>query len=127
MPLLSTGDIIEVDLDFEEDNSNIVPSNMSLNILYEDKYLLIIDKPPKMAIHPSIRHFDDSLSNGVKYYFDSINLHRKIRIVNRLDRDTSGIVIFAKNEYVQENLITQMKMDVFKKEYIGILERNIRE
>ena len=48
-------------------------------------------------------HFDNSLSNGVKFYFDQIGLKKKIRIVNRLDKDTSGIVIFAKNEYVQES------------------------
>lgn len=116
-------DILEIDLDFVEDNSNIVSTKMDLDILYEDKYMLIINKPAGIAIHPSIRHFDTTVSNGVKCYFDSINLHRKIRIVNRLDKDTSGIVIFAKNEYIQESLISQMKNDIFKKEYIAILER----
>ena len=68
-----------------------------------------------MPIHPSMEHYTDSLSNGVKTYFDSIHLHKKIRPVNRLDKDTSGIVVFAKNEYAQEN---------FKpicKEYIAII------
>ena len=97
---------------------------MNLDILHEDKYMLIVNKPPFTAIHPSILHFDDTLSNGVKYYFDNIALNRKIRIVNRLDRDTSGIVIFAKNEYIQESLICQMKEHIFKKEYIAIVERN---
>ena len=96
---------------------------MNLNILYEDKYMLIINKEPNIPVHPSMEHFEDSLSNGVKYYFDTINLHRKIRIVNRLDKDTSGIVIFAKCEYVQEALINQMKNNLFKKEYLGILNR----
>lgn len=59
---------------------------------------------------------------GVKYYFETINLKRKIRPVNRLDKDTSGIVIFAKNEYVQESLIRQMKSNDFKKEYIAFLD-----
>ena len=96
---------------------------MDLSLLYEDNYMLIINKPAGIAIHPSIRHFDTSLSNGIKNYFDSINLHRKIRIVNRLDKDTSGIVIFGKNEYIQECLISQMKNNIFKKEYLAILER----
>lgn len=65
-------------------------------------------------------HYEDSLSNGVKWYFDSVNLHKKIRPVNRLDKDTSGVVIFAKNEYVQECLIKQMKTNTFIKEYIAI-------
>lgn len=119
---LHIGDIVEIELGFDEESENIVPNKMSLDILYEDKYLLILNKPAKLAVHPSIRHFDDTLSNGVKYYFESISLKRKIRIVNRLDKDTSGIVIFAKNEYVQETLISQMKNNVFRKEYVAILD-----
>lgn len=119
---IELNDIIEVDLSFIEDNSNIVSTKMNLDSLYEDKYILVLNKPAGICIHPSILHYDTSLSNGVKYYFDSINLHRKIRIVNRLDKDTSGIVIFAKNEYIQECLAYQMKTKTFKKEYIGILE-----
>ena len=95
---------------------------MDLSILYEDEYLLIIDKPAGIPVHPSIIHFEDSLSNGVKYYFDTINLHKKIRPVNRLDRNTSGIVIFAKNEYIHDMLSKQMQNKQFKKEYIAICE-----
>ena len=116
------GDNITINIDFEEDNSNIVPTKMDLSILYEDEYLLIIDKPAGIPVHPSIIHFEDSLSNGVKYYFDTINLHKKIRPVNRLDRNTSGIVIFAKNEYIHDMLSKQMQNKQFKKEYIAICE-----
>ena len=116
------GDIITINIDFEEDNSNIVPTKMVLSVLYEDEYLLIIDKPAGIPVHPSIIHFEDSLSNGVKYYFDTINLHKKIRPVNRLDRNTSGIVIFAKNEYIHDMLSKQMQNKQFKKEYIAICE-----
>lgn len=115
-------DIVSVNLDFEETSDNIVPTKIDLNILYEDDGLLIIDKPPFMPVHPSMDHYEDSLSNGVKYYFNSINLKRKIRPVNRLDKNTSGIVIFAKNEYVQECLVKQMKANIFEKEYIALLE-----
>ena len=114
------GDTVSVLIDFEEDNSNIVASNIPLNIIYEDDYLLVLNKPANIAIHPSILHFDNSLSNGVKFYFDKLGLKKKIRIVNRLDRNTSGIVILAKNEYIQECLIKQMKTNEFKKEYLAI-------
>lgn len=117
---LTVGDTVSVLIDFEEDNSNIVASNIPLNIIYEDDYLLVLNKPANIAIHPSILHFDNSLSNGVKFYFDKLGLKKKIRIVNRLDRNTSGIVIFAKNEYIQECLIKQMKTNEFKKEYLAI-------
>ncbi len=125
---LKIGDFISIVLDFEEEYDNIVPLESNLNIIYEDNYLLVVNKPSNMPVHPSCNHFEDSLSNIVKYYFDCIGLKRKIRIVNRLDKDTSGIVIFAKNEYIQEALIQQMKNNTFKKEYLailnGILEKN---
>ena len=114
-------DTISVNLNFEEICNNIVPTQMDLKILYEDDALLIINKPPFIPVHPSMDHFEDSLSNGVKYYFDTINLKRKIRPVNRLDKNTSGIVVFAKNQYIQECLIKQMKTNTFQKEYIAII------
>lgn len=123
--LVNLGDEITIDFNYEENNSNIVPTQIKLNIIYEDEWLLIINKPAGIAIHPSCNHFETSLSNGVRFYFDSINLKKKIRVVNRLDKDTSGIVIFAKNEYIQECLIKQMKNNIFKKEYLGIVEGNL--
>lgn len=115
-------DIILVDLDFEEKSDNIIPTEMDLDIIFEDEALLVINKPAGITIHPSQNHYTDSLSNGVKFYYNTLNLKRKIRPVNRLDKDTSGIVIFAKNEYIQEALIKQMKEKVLKKEYIAFIE-----
>ena len=114
----NVGDVIQIDLSYEEDNSNIKPTKIDLNIIFEDDSFLVLNKPKGLAVHPSILHFEDTLSNGVKYYFDKINLHKKIRPVNRLDLDTSGLIVFAKNEYVQECLIKQMSNNTFKKEYV---------
>ena len=119
---VTTGDIILLDFNYEEDNSNIIPSKMNLDILYEDEWLLVVNKPAGIPIHPSRLHYYDSLSNGVKYYFDTINLKKKIRPVNRLDLNTSGLVIFAKCEYIQEEFSKQMANDIFKKEYLCIIE-----
>ena len=120
--LIQPNDIIQVYIDFEEDNSNIIATDMKLDILYEDDAYLIVNKPSGVPVHPSMEHYQDSLSNGIKSYFDKINLHKKIRPVNRIDKDTSGIVIFAKNEYIQECLIRQMKTNTFIKEYIAICQ-----
>lgn len=120
-------DVISVNLDFDEESENIIPQKMNLNIVYEDESFLIINKPPQIAIHPSILHYNDSLANGVKYYFDEINLHRKIRPVNRLDFNTSGLVLFAKNQYIQECLISQMKNHTFCKEYIAVVYGKFKE
>ena len=127
--LITIGDMITLDLNYTEDNSNIVPTNMNLEILYEDEWMIVVNKPARMPIHPSRLHYTDSLSNGIKFYFDSIGLAKKIRPVNRLDLDTSGLVIFAKCEYIQEAFVQQMSNKTFQKEYIcfvdGILKQKI--
>ena len=115
-------DTITVNFDYEEDNSNIVPTKMDLNIIFEDDWLLVVNKPAGIAIHPSVLHYSDSLCNGIRFYFDKIGLKKKIRPVNRLDLNTSGLVIFAKCEYIQECLINQMKNNQFKKEYLAVCD-----
>ncbi len=114
------GDTITINFDYEEDNSNIVPTEMDLNIIFEDDWLLVVNKPAGIAIHPSVLHYSDSLCNGIRFYFDKIGLKKKIRPVNRLDLNTSGLVVFAKCEYIQECLINQMKNNQFKKEYLAV-------
>jgi len=120
--IASPNDIITINFDYSEDNSNIVPTEMDLNIVFEDNWLLIVNKPAGIATHPSVLHFSDSLCNGIRFYFDSIGLKKKVRPVNRLDLNTSGLVVFAKCEYIQECLISQMKFNVFKKDYLAICD-----
>ena len=115
-------DTVEIIIDFEEESENIVSLEMNLDIIYEDEYYLVINKPAGLAVHPSILHYNNTLSNGVKYYFEQNDIKKKIRPINRLDKDTSGIVIFAKNEYIQEYLVREMKGNIFYKEYIAVCE-----
>lgn len=117
--------LIECYLDYEEDNSNIVPTEMPLNIIYEDEAYIVVNKPAGIPVHPSMDHYTDSLSNEIAFYFNQIGLKKKIRPVNRLDKDTSGIVIFAKNEYIQECLVRQMKSKEFIKKYIAVVNGNL--
>lgn len=124
---VKAGDVLKLNMNFIEASDNIVPTAIDLDIIFEDEYLLIINKPADMPVHPSCNHYENSLSNGLKYYFNEIGLNKKIRPVNRLDKDTSGLVIFAKHEYIQEMLVRQMKDNTFKKEYIAILEGNLEE
>lgn len=121
------GDTLEINFDYEEDISNILPTKMNLDIIFEDEWLLVVNKPTGIAIHPSLLHYSDSLCNGIRFYFDSIGLNKKIRPVNRLDLNTSGLVIFAKCEYIQECLISQMKNNLFKKEYLCLCKGCFKE
>lgn len=120
-------DRITIDFNLPEENNNIIANPMPLDIIYEDEWLLVVNKPVNMPIHPSRLHYKNSLSNVVKAYFDQISLPKKIRPVNRLDLDTSGLVIFAKCEYIQECFIKQMEKNVFKKEYLCLIERTLRK
>lgn len=99
----------------------------NLDIIYEDEYLLILNKPYNMPIHPSCSNYENTLSNAVATYLETQDIH-SIHIVTRLDKDTSGICIFAKNEYIQELFIRKNKLIDLKKEYIaivnGILEKD---
>lgn len=125
--LISNSGIIKIDFNYDEDNSNIVATKMNLDIVYEDEWMLVINKPAGYPIHPSRLHYKDSLSNGIKYYFDSINLNKKIRPVNRLDLNTSGLVVFAKCEYIQEHFSNQMANNLFKKEYLCLVDGLFKE
>ena len=108
--IVKLNDIVSVDIDFEENvNDNIVPTDIDIDIIYEDDCLIAINKPCNMPTHPSCNHFKDTLSNALKNYYIKNNINKTIRPINRLDKDTSGIVIFAKNQFVQEHLINQMK------------------
>lgn len=119
--IVKLNDVISVNIDFKEEG-NIVPRSFPLDILYEDECLLIVNKSAGIPTHPSMEHFTDTLSNFVKDYYIKHNINSLIRPVNRLDKDTSGIVIFAKNQYIQECLIKQMKNNEFKKYYYAVIE-----
>ena len=125
--IVKKDDAITVDLNYEEDNSNIVPKKMNLNIIYEDEWFIVLNKPKGIAIHPSCEHFDNTLSNGLRAYFDEISLKKKIRPINRLDLNTSGLCVFAKCEYVQELFAKQMENNEFKKFYLCIVEGHLKE
>ena len=119
---LNVNDVVEVDFGYDDDNYNNIVSNpdIKFEIVYEDEWLLIVNKGANLPVHPSLNHYDISLSNGIRAYFDKIGLNKTVRLVNRIDKDTTGLVVIAKCEYIQECLIKQMNDDSFIKEYIAI-------
>ena len=100
--------------------------NNKINILYEDDYLLIINKDYNTPIHPSSDNYENTLSNYVAYYLENKGING-IHILTRLDKNTSGICIFAKNEYIQE-LFMRKKDDIkLQKEYFCIVNGIIKK
>ena len=109
----------------DEKEDEYPPVNIPLEVLYEDGSILAVNKPPFMVVHPTKSHFEDTLANGVRYYYDSKGIKSKIRFVNRLDMNTSGIVLIARNTYVHNELSKQMKGNEVDKYYIAIAEGTI--
>ena len=102
----------------KEQSKNVVPVNLPLNILFEDEQLLIVNKPKDMPVHPSLNNYTNTLGNAVMYYYKDIPF--VYRPVNRLDRDTTGIVIIAKTAYAHYELSKQMQKNIFKKTYTAV-------
>lgn len=100
--------------------------NKEINILYEDDYLLIVNKPPYTPIHPSADNYENTLSNYVAYYLENKGING-IHILTRLDKNTSGICIFAKNEYIQELFIRKKEKIHLIKEYIAIVNGIVKK
>ena len=119
---LNVNDVVEVDFGYDDENYNNIVFNpdIKFEIVYEDDWLLIVNKGANLPVHPSLNHYNISLSNGIRAYFDKIGLNKTVRLVNRIDKDTTGLVVIAKCEYIQECLIKQMNDDSFIKEYIAI-------
>ena len=117
---LHTNDELTIQL-FEEDSSEkIVPSNLPLHIVYEDEDLLVINKNADTPIHPSQGNFDNTLANAVAYYFQQKGEPFVYRCINRLDRDTTGLLIVAKNMYSASLLSDMVHHREIHREYLAI-------
>lgn len=121
--ILEVGDLIKVNIPIEK-ALNIKPQKMTLDIIYEDEDLAIINKPLDLVIHPGDKNLDGTLVNGLLYHFDNLSdMGDRIRpgIVHRLDKDTSGLLIIAKNNMAHKFLVDQFKARDVKREYILIV------
>lgn len=119
---LLAGDHFRVRLLETVDSDGIVPVSMPLSILYEDEDILVINKPADMPVHPSIGNYTNTLANGVAAYLDAKDEHSPFRCINRLDRDTSGALILAKNAFSAAVLSTQMRNRQIKRTYLAVVE-----
>jgi len=120
--VLHLGESLSVFLKEEASSENITPVPLPLSVLYEDEDILIVDKPSDMPIHPSMNNHDNSLANAVAYYYQSRNLPFVFRCSNRLDRDTSGLTIIAKNMLSASLLSDMAKNRLIRREYLAITE-----
>ena len=120
--VLQAGDFLRIHIPETESSENILPVKMNLSILYEDEDLLVVNKPADMPVHPSIGNYDNTLANGAAWYFKEKGQTFVYRCINRLDRDTTGALILAKNSYSAAVLSAQMKQRQIRRTYLAIVQ-----
>ena len=111
---IKVDDIIPIDND-------IKPEKMNLDIVYEDEYLLVVNKPSGMVVHPALGHYTNTLVNGLLYHTSLSNNDIRPGIVHRIDKDTSGLLLVAKNDDVHMLLSDELKLRKVNRKYIALV------
>lgn len=113
-------DILTIEMG--EEDIDAAPNPIPIDIIYEDSDVLVINKASNTVVHPTKGHIYDTLANGISYYWGQKGISCKIRFVNRLDKDTSGLILVAKNKFAHHNIQMQMKEQMVKKRYWAFTE-----
>ena len=119
--ILEEGDVLTIHLTEKKGSESIVPVPMELDILFEDEHLMVINKPAGMPVHPSQGNYGNTLANGIAYYMEEKGIDFVFRAVNRLDRDTSGLLLIAKHMLSSCILSDQVKDHAIHREYAAIV------
>ncbi len=124
---LQAGEILTVNITEDNSSEKIPPVKMDLDIVYEDEDIIVINKPAGLPIHPSLNHYEDSLANGLAYYYEAQNKPFIFRCANRLDKNTSGLTVIAKHLVSGNILSTMVKNREFHREYYAIVRGHLDE
>lgn len=121
---LKKGDVLTVYVR-EKEEGTVVATNIPLDIVYEDRDVVVVNKPPFMATHPSQDNYDNTLANALCYHFEQKGEGCIIRPVNRLDKNTSGIILVAKNALAAGILSDDLKQKRLQRQYLAIVEGRV--
>lgn len=124
---LNAGELLLVNIQEDTSSEKIPPVKMDLNIVYEDEDIIVINKPAGLSIHPSLNHYEDSLANGLAYYYESQDKAFIFRCANRLDKNTSGLTVIAKHLVSANILSTQVRDRLISREYYAIVRGTLPE
>ena len=123
------GDEILVQHELIDKQDDIKPTEISLNIIYEDEDILIIDKPQGLVVHPGAGHHEDTLLNGLIFSqkeLSSVNGIERLGIVHRIDKDTSGLLLVCKTDEAHNFIANQLKDHTMHREYIALVVGNFQ-
>lgn len=121
------GDIVWLD-DVQNEEVDVTPEEMDLDIVYEDEYLAVINKKSGIVVHPAVGNYSHTLVNGLMHHFNNISKVGTIRpgIVHRLDKDTSGLMVVAKNDLVHDKLSNMIKEKQVERKYLALVWGTIK-
>ena len=120
-------DVVRVMLTHPPFENHIVPENISLDIVYEDDTLLLINKKPGMVVHPGHGNYSGTLVHALAYHFDNLPMNSSERpgLVHRIDKDTSGLLVIAKTEVAMSHLAKQFEAKTSEREYVALVWGNV--
>lgn len=118
--MVRVDDEIKID-DIIEESTEVLPEAMTLDIIYEDEYLLVVNKPSGVVVHPSLGHYTNTLVNGLMYHTNLSNNSNRPGIVHRIDKDTSGLLLVAKNDLVHTFLSEEISKRKVDRKYIALV------
>lgn len=124
--VLNEGEIIKIDLEKDE-SQDIAPEKMDIDIVYEDEDILVVNKKPFMVVHPTKSYQSGTLANGVINYFMESGQNCIVRLVSRLDMNTSGLIIIAKNQFSHGMLSKEMSENKVEKKYLALVHGIMKE
>lgn len=119
---VAVGDVIEINDSFENRNNEIKPSDIKLDIVYEDEDLLVINKQSGLVVHPAPGNYEDTLVNALIGKYQLSNNDNRPGIVHRLDKDTSGLMLVAKNDFTHEKLSKMISEKIVERYYLALVE-----
>ena len=124
--ILKENDDIVINLNKKE-SQNIEPEKIDIDIVYEDSEIIVVNKGPNMVVHPTKRYQSGTLANALLYYFKETNQDCIVRLVSRLDMDTSGLIIIAKNQYAHMELSNNMQQNEIDKRYLALVHGHMEQ
>lgn len=119
--LLSENDVIVI-LEYIPKATDMSPMKMPLDIVFEDEYLLVVNKKRGIVVHPGKGTKDPTLLNGLIYYFQTLGLHHTPGLVHRIDKDTEGLLVVAKDSITHDALAKQLLDKTLHREYLAVCE-----
>lgn len=125
--IVHQGDVLCLLTEDEITPEKLTPSDLELGIVYENDDIVIPDKPADMPTHQSFGHYGDTVANALTFRYSTCGLPFVFRPVNRLDRNTSGLLLIARNRLSAAFLSDAMKKKEIKKQYVAILRRHLPE